>query len=652
MKKIIIIICFLCQTALIQAAILLDFPHYNSRLYGTAESLLVERSDQNNIDIFPASLAGLNGHTISFNYLRWQDTLTIQRIGCAADTKLGVIGGTIIFGSLDAIKNYDPSGNILGDVSSSEIMLNLGYGREIFKNILLGANLKYMSTDLGGYTGNWLGAGLSGIIPVTVKGININEKRNLNMGLGVQNLNIIKTGFDQRAYTYPVSVYTGFVYKFLKIFNTIEAKLGSTYTFLSKYNSQYISAGLELGYLDVLFLRGGYYLFGRDEDRINFGIGIGKDDLLQTRFLGKAGIRLDYGISLLEEGTSHFLQMTLLLAPVRTYSEEKIEQYKNRNIVIRETRDEISFKINKSELTGKDGSMLDTETTKILDQIAKLIKDEDYKNVIAMTPITNRKQNLEELKEQALLICKYLMEKDVQKDRISYKLYKKEKGLDGYKYQILLKRWKEEEKEKFEDHYFSGLDASIKEGHSEAIKEWGEALRIDPENIEVKTRLELEKAKQELKMQKLIRSDETADQKIRRIALFNFENTSRIKDFGYLSNTIPESIATHLARQKNLKVIDRRIIKNRIGALSVKNSDFKKSDLVKLLKEFWNIDTLITGSYIYSKGGLRINISLVNIDSGEILVTDQIQGSVDKNLFLLLDKTSMYILKKIEAINK
>ena len=82
MKKILLlIILLLISHRESRAQILLDFNHFNSRLYGSAESMLVQKDDHNNMEVFPASLAGIKGNALSAGYIRWLDLIKIMRIG-------------------------------------------------------------------------------------------------------------------------------------------------------------------------------------------------------------------------------------------------------------------------------------------------------------------------------------------------------------------------------------------------------------------------------------------------------------------------------------------------------------------------------------------------------------------------------------------
>ena len=83
MKFKIIFIILILSTSL-NSSILVDLQHSNADYFGSGESLLVEKSDINNLEIFPASLAGIKYHEASIGYISYLDMINIYRLAYAA----------------------------------------------------------------------------------------------------------------------------------------------------------------------------------------------------------------------------------------------------------------------------------------------------------------------------------------------------------------------------------------------------------------------------------------------------------------------------------------------------------------------------------------------------------------------------------------
>lgn len=143
-----------------------------------------------------------------------------------------------------------------------------------------------------------------------------------------------------------------------------------------------------------------------------------------------------------------------------------------------------------------------------------------------------------------------------------------------------------------------------------------------------------------------------ASQKFRKVAVLNFENTSRSKDLEYLAKTISESISTFLGRERDLNVMDAGSVNKKLKSLSLSMEDFNVLNGDVLLGKILNVDTLIRGNYVEVGGKIQINTKLVDIQSGIIVASDQIQGNLNKDVFLLLDRTSQTILKQLANRSK
>lgn len=652
-----IIILSLLTLANLHASILLDFNHYNSRFYGSGESILIEKKDLNNIDIFPASIASIQGQMLSLGYIKWLDLLSIMRAAYAHNLgTYGVIGGSFNFASLNASENYDPYGNLLDKLKINDILFNIGYGKKINNNIQMGINFKYLNINLHDYQSKWMGAGYSGMISLPVKGINVKTKNNFNIGIGIQDINLISSKFKEKKSTYPMKIYSGIVYKFLQ-WRDMELKIGTTSTYLTKYKNFYLSSGIELGYKQLLYLRSGYYILGRQSDKLAAGVGIGKDSLFTTKLLGHTGIKFDYSFSLLNDGISHFAQLSLVFKPEYNSKKKYINYYEDKNIIIQEEankKQELVFHIKEKnkKLFKPNKSDLDDKGEEILIHIAKLIKKEDYKKVLTIIHVKKDKKAINLSEKRAQIILNYFKENGINPKRMDYKLYNKIQGLDeigNLKYKFLLIRWGEEEKEKFKEHYFNGLDAYIKGGYNIAINEWEKALELDPGNQDLQTRLskakKAEKRKDnnreisvKIRTQKEILKIKKAD--TIRTVIFDYENIENSSKWKFLKNTIPDAIYSSLNDNDFVKVIDKEQFNHFID-----EKEIDDREILQNIRKNLKADILIKGNFVEQNHELKITTIILDLESGYPFSIIEITGKVGVNMFDLMDKTTDVIME-------
>ncbi len=304
MKKIIITLLFIVGIGQSSASLLLDFEHFNARLYGTAESLIVENGDLNNLEVFPASIAGINGQQFATGYVKWMDLVSIYRFGYANNIgRAGTFAVSGTYAGMSEFQNYDSFGSELGLLKDTDMMFNAGYGIPVGKSVRAGFNVKYINSRIAGYEGSCMDAGASLMFRMYAKG-----KNYVWSGLGVQNVPILKLDLDGEISAYPIRLQSGLNGRF-NIKDGFSAKIGGAFSYSTVYNNPYASAGLEISMKNFLLLRAGYYILGRENDKFTLGLG------LQGMLSKSTAVGVDYGISLMDGETAHFVQLGMALFP-------------------------------------------------------------------------------------------------------------------------------------------------------------------------------------------------------------------------------------------------------------------------------------------------------------------------------------------------
>ncbi|MBN1898286.1 MAG: hypothetical protein JW827_05885 [Spirochaetes bacterium] len=651
MKIFIIIISVLFVLTPSYASSLLNFAHYNSRVYGSAESILVEKNDLNNLDIFPASLATLDHPALSIGYLKWSDWLSIMRLAYAQNlSSFGVLGGSVNLASLKEVNNYDRYGNLLGHVKNSDVLINLGLGKDL-SFLATGINLKYLNMNLDENNKNFLGLGVSVLLPLNFKGINIDKKHNFKAGISLQNLGLLKLDHDT---SYPLSFYGGFSYEFLKI-SDILIKIGSTFTHITKYSHNYISAGYELNYNDLLFFRNGFYLLKRDIDRMAFGVGIRADQRLKKDFLKDTIFEIDYSVSLLEEGLSHFVQLGILFIPPGKIKEKDFE--------LSEEQDAIFFTINNKGKPLYDDihSLLTPKGKQVLDEFLGHL-DQEYKRIVIkvnLDEIGTRKANFTLPDKLKAEMGTYLINNGVVKEKITFKAFgrllsvnqKEEEGISDLRYKIVVQLWEEGEKEKFDSHFYNGLDAFLKEGYDKALDEWEQALMIDPENEDLKDRIEQVKKLggiHDKSVRAYIDMPEKISKKYKNfiVIILPYENTGDSEKWALLKRTIPDSVGSSLDNYSYIKVIGRGVLEEYMLKKEWEEKDLA-DEYLKIAQEL-RTDIVITGSFIQTGRRLEIKTTLYDTQTGSAFSKIRVVGEVGVNMFDYMDKTVKSIIKVLK----
>jgi len=243
-----------------------------SRPLSMGEAFTAEINDVNSIYYNPAGLGSLKYPVLSFQHQELVQDSRFENVSFAYPFYGGYIGASNSIFWVPPFDKIDISGNTIGDVKYYNGNLTVGYGYDL-DFMMVGGSMKYIyqqidtelissfAIDLGVMTGLHLYSPFDAPI------------RNLHMGLSIQNL-----GSNAKNDPLPRLLRMGFSYKMTKWlgFNMdlteslIEAS--DIYDFTYGFDESFrLNMGMEVTYLDILSLRGGYRF--NDGSTYSFGLG-------------------------------------------------------------------------------------------------------------------------------------------------------------------------------------------------------------------------------------------------------------------------------------------------------------------------------------------------------------------------------------------
>jgi TolB-like protein len=118
------------------------------------------------------------------------------------------------------------------------------------------------------------------------------------------------------------------------------------------------------------------------------------------------------------------------------------------------------------------------------------------------------------------------------------------------------------------------------------------------------------------------------------ISVLYFSNTAKNKDFDWLSKGLTDMLITDLSTVKELNVVERenleKVIKEKEFSMTGITADDKALQVGKIL----NAGKLIYGSFIVTKGIIRIDAKTVNTTSGAVAGSVSVSGNPDTVLDL------------------
>lgn len=135
-------------------------------------------------------------------------------------------------------------------------------------------------------------------------------------------------------------------------------------------------------------------------------------------------------------------------------------------------------------------------------------------------------------------------------------------------------------------------------------------------------------------------------------AVLNYENTSGSENLNYLSRTIPETIGAVLGRSEKITVIEKGKVWDEMKNLGYKPEEYVPMKKLVKLGEKLKANAIVSGSFVNVGNVLRITSTIVDIKTGEIIVSDLAQGEIGPMMFEVMDNLSFKLQGHIEKMHE
>ncbi|MDD5491175.1 MAG: PorV/PorQ family protein [bacterium] len=197
----------------------------------------------------PGGLGGLKKTEVLYTYNKWFQDITHQFLGAAVPTKVGVFGfGVTLLGMDDLEKRTADVETAEGTFKAQDMAFGVSYGKAITESLMLGGNLKMLSSKIDDESASGLAVDLGALMKTGVQG--------LNVGFAVTNLGG-KYKFIDEGDPLPMMIKLGAGYKVLNDALTLAADV-----IYPNDNDVLFGAGVEyaikFGESGALALRTGY----------------------------------------------------------------------------------------------------------------------------------------------------------------------------------------------------------------------------------------------------------------------------------------------------------------------------------------------------------------------------------------------------------
>ena len=132
------------------------------------------------------------------------------------------------------------------------------------------------------------------------------------------------------------------------------------------------------------------------------------------------------------------------------------------------------------------------------------------------------------------------------------------------------------------------------------------------------------------------------------LAVMYFENQSGEKD---IDKVLVNMLTTNLARYKDLNVISSQHLFDILKSLGKQDSSSINIDDATDVANYAKVDKIVTGSIIKMGARFRINVQLLNVESGKIINSYQEDGYKIEDIFLMVDDLTEKIQENFSMPN-
>lgn len=127
------------------------------------------------------------------------------------------------------------------------------------------------------------------------------------------------------------------------------------------------------------------------------------------------------------------------------------------------------------------------------------------------------------------------------------------------------------------------------------------------------------------------------------IAIVDFKNTGASGELDYLTQTIPESISTSMAKSGRLEIVERSRLEEALNEMQMSEVGIVDESLAVELGRAVGANAILVGSFVSIGGILRINSRLIDVMTSRVIKAEIVQGAVGTEIFNMMDEMAASI---------
>jgi len=133
------------------------------------------------------------------------------------------------------------------------------------------------------------------------------------------------------------------------------------------------------------------------------------------------------------------------------------------------------------------------------------------------------------------------------------------------------------------------------------------------------------------------------------VAVFYFDNLSGDPQLDWLRTGLTDMLVTNLSQSSGLRVLGTSRLYQLLEDLGHRDDRSTSARIVQAVAEKAQATTALVGSFVRAGDLIRIQASLQDPRSGEVLASERVEGNADEGLFALVDELTSRMRRRLET---
>lgn len=143
-------------------------------------------------------------------------------------------------------------------------------------------------------------------------------------------------------------------------------------------------------------------------------------------------------------------------------------------------------------------------------------------------------------------------------------------------------------------------------------------------------------------------NERTKDKNAKRLAIIYFENSGEDRSMNALKKGLADMMITDLSNIQMLDIVERDRLEEILKEQKLNNSSQFDAGTASKVGRLLGAQVILTGSYFEMFGSIRVDARFIDVETGQILKSDGVEGA-SSSFFKLQKQLSWKIIKNLDA---